>query len=759
MRLLSAFSFDEEPGGTVAARTALEVIKSVLPPGDGGTTIETWQTSVSDELAASLTKLLAAMLSSADTLCPSLMGTSLDFLLCLAKFGRDEILAACLELFCIILPRRAQLEEVADKQACTSVLDAIREILLTRMVPRHEFVFYDKEDDGEIVREEVAESANTQLYDLLTDTLGCLNGLDGGATVSHVISAILLDTSHQDFGPKLDRLCWALGALGLRGHMRQANQVNILASVIADLAAKSNRRRDSLYVWFLLTGECAAAFVGHGDLETSPELVYTALDALSSVAVAASLSGNVPYGAGMGELLLHVAKLNLNLLLGSLSSHQQQAFYSAMGTLIRHVRSAADEDNLVNRLFRDTGVDAAIEDASRSADTFPDGGLPLLRSLQLHSSAALTLQATYFIELETLFPHFLAVYRRASALLASSEGQHGADVDQGRKQLSRIRKELLLVMSCYTVGLGHCSSTFANGQQLSGHPALRLWADNMLPQLLDTILPDFSTSPIELAEVALLEFCGQTLSSIGCALKPNVMMALLNPGVSWMLRHIADGSLDNHPDLRRAAYFVGGFAISHRALKLEHHTLQAQDELVSLCNYGMAVKNRDVAKNALVAAYHLVESCSPLALSSLPAPEVESALAFFRRHALALLTRTWELMNDGLHANTFENQAPLITRIWEVAARHEQRVFEPSTYNEGEGNVDVLRRWFVEMLLQTFPAVASDVEACYAIFGELWILPRTTVEDEDAFAIRLRDLLIDLVQFRGSAVQYSRASV
>ncbi|GAA5861902.1 hypothetical protein JCM1840_006869 [Sporobolomyces johnsonii] len=719
MRLLSAFSFDEEPGGTVAARTALEVIKSVIPIGDGGTTIETWQASVSDELAASLTKLLAAILSSADSLCPSLIGTSLDFLLCLAKFGRDEILAACLELFCIILPRRAQLE-VADKQGFTSVLDAIREVLLTRMVPRHEFVFYDKEGDGEIVREEVAESANTQLYDLLTDTLGCLNGLDGGATVSHVISEILLDTSHQEFGPKLDRLCWALGALGLRGHMRQPNQISILASVIADLAAKSNQRRDSLYVWFLLAGECAAAFVGHGALETSPELVYTALDALSSVAVAASLSGNVPYGAGMGELLLHVAKLNLDLLPGSLSSHQQQAFYSAMGTLIRHVRSAADEDNLFNRLFRDTGVDAAIEDASRSADTFPDGGLPLLRSLQLHSSAALTLQATYFIELETLFPHFLA---------------------------------------CYTVGLGHCASTSANGQQLSGHPALRLWADIMLPQLLDATLLDFSTSPIELAEVALLEFCGQTLSSIGCALKPNVMLALLNPGVSWMVRHIADGSLDNHPDLRRAAYFVGGFAISHRALKLEHHTLQAQDELVSLCNYGMAVKNRDVAKNALVAAYHLVESCSPLALSSLPPPEVESALAFFRRHALALLTRTWELMNDGLHANTFENQAPLITRIWEVAARHEQRVFEPSTYNEGEGNVDVLRRWFVEMLLQTFPAVASDVEACYAIFGELWILPRTTIEDEDAFAIRLRDLLIDLVQFRGSAVQYSRASV
>ncbi|GAA5919554.1 hypothetical protein JCM1841_001007 [Sporobolomyces salmonicolor] len=45
----------------------------------------------------------------------------------------------------------------------------------------------------------------------------------------------------------------------------------------------------------------------------------------------------------------------------------------------------------------------------------------------------------------------------------------------------------------------------------------------------------------------------------------------------------------------------------------------------------------------------------------------------------------------------------------------------------------------------------TDVEACYAILGELWILPRTAVEHQDAFAfaIRLRDLLIDLVQFRG----------
>ncbi|GAA5949228.1 hypothetical protein JCM21900_000867 [Sporobolomyces salmonicolor] len=53
----------------------------------------------------------------------------------------------------------------------------------------------------------------------------------------------------------------------------------------------------------------------------------------------------------------------------------------------------------------------------------------------------------------------------------------------------------------------------------------------------------------------------------------------------------------------------------------------------------------------------------------------------------------------------------------------------------------------------------SDVEACYAIFGELWILPRTAVEHEDAFPIRLRDLLIDLVQFRGWAMQYPRALV
>ncbi|GAA5927973.1 hypothetical protein JCM10213_000939 [Rhodosporidiobolus nylandii] len=442
------------------------------------------------------------------------------------------------------------------------------------------------------------------------------------------------------------------------------------------------------------------------------------------------------FGEGVPSIAEGILRTRLDRIWGSLEDSVQRLVHGVSG-LTQHPSSAADGPVLLAAIYR---------------------------VVRLNASLALSLRSSYSSQLHHIFPSLLQLYRQASSYIHETVEQEGPEAaEKSAVRLARmIRKQLHLLMTCYTLSLSHDAPTFGNGSPLSlpaAHEsasarsllALTHFADVLLPAWLEVIMLDFSSSPIELAEVALLDFCHQVLACLGPALDPAVLNAMLLPGVAWMLSHVRQDRFRDFPELRCAAYFVFGFAISHQALRLEQHLPEAQDELAELCMYGMGVQNRDVAKNALVAAYHLHASCAPERISAMSRSQASSAFSFFERHALVFLCRTWELMNDGLHGTVFENQAPLIARIWEVTASYPQRIFSSEAYQLNETNEGLMRRWMVEMLLQTFPALTSDVETCYAIFEDLWSMPRRNVEEEDVFGRRLKDYILDLQHFRTAA--------
>ncbi|GAA5909489.1 hypothetical protein JCM6882_002657 [Rhodosporidiobolus microsporus] len=294
----------------------------------------------------------------------------------------------------------------------------------------------------------------------------------------------------------------------------------------------------------------------------------------------------------------------------------------------------------------------------------------------------------------------------------------------------------------------HLPSSSASASSTATH-ALTFFTKSFLPSWLAVIMPDFERTPIELVELSLLECCQDVLVYIGTHLDPAVLLSLLLPGISFMLRNSREGRFEDFPELRSTCYVIFGYAISHQALRLEQHPPQAQDELAELSLYGMKIADRSVAKNALSAAYHLLNSASPTRISAMTPSEASAAFSFFRRHSHTFLSTVWSLANDPSREHVYEMQAPLIARVWEIGSSYEEHIFPEEAYQAEEDNVGLLRRWFIEMLLQAFPLLSSDLEACYAIFDDLWQMPRDNLADEEAFGRRLSDYLLDLQPYRG----------
>ncbi|BGP13057.1 hypothetical protein JCM10213v2_000976 [Rhodosporidiobolus nylandii] len=648
------------------------------------------------------------------------------------------VLKVCFEYWCHLL-------HTAD--GALETLDCLRLVLLRRMLPPTEIHYLEEDGDGELLRLDLTD----------TETLA--------ARTSPFFAAALAESN-----PSLPLSCGSSLRVEVCACWLRSGSVTTFSTLSpekqeAKLAylARANGvfASDRGY----LQEAVAICLVVLEDSQNYPApIVEAACDAFYRI----STNCAPAFGEGVPSIAEGILRTRLDRIWGSLEDSLQKVF-SGIGAVLRHVKSPDKREQLLSLLVSDLnltlvhGVSGLTQHPSSAADG-PVLLAAIYRVVRLNASLALSLRSSYSSQLHHIFPSLLQLYRQASSYIHETVEQEGPEAaEKSAVRLARmIRKQLHLLMTCYTLSLSHDAPTFGNGSPLSlpaAHEsasarsllALTHFADVLLPAWLEVIMLDFSSSPIELAEVALLDFCHQVLACLGPALDPAVLNAMLLPGVAWMLSHVRQDRFRDFPELRCAAYFVFGFAISHQALRLEQHLPEAQDELAELCMYGMGVQNRDVAKNALVAAYHLHASCAPERISAMSRSQASSAFSFFERHALVFLCRTWELMNDGLHGTVFENQAPLIARIWEVTASYPQRIFSSEAYQLNETNEGLMRRWMVEMLLQTFPALTSDVETCYAIFEDLWSMPRRNVEEEDVFGRRLKDYILDLQHFRTAA--------
>lgn len=176
---------------------------------------------------------------------------------------------------------------------------------------------------------------------------------------------------------------------------------------------------------------------------------------------------------------------------------------------------------------------------------------------------------------------------------------------------------------------------------------------------------------------------------------------MFEPVIRWQHRCMRTGALDDLSELRRASYFILGFGGSTRLIRIETVSLELQEYLVDLCVHGMQVLNRDVAKNALVCAevctltpfdqaltpsfsyslaYHLF-----MPRYDLSPEHAAASLQFLRARAPTILDAVWNVITDGQHGNCkasrslfdayvadrayftgYENQAPVIVKIWEL---------------------------------------------------------------------------------------------
>ncbi|KAM0746167.1 hypothetical protein T439DRAFT_337344 [Meredithblackwellia eburnea MCA 4105] len=393
----------------------------------------------------------------------------------------------------------------------------------------------------------------------------------------------------------------------------------------------------------------------------------------------------------------------------------------------------------------------------------------LYQSLRLYTSVSSTLKGGFMHTMKEIGPALAPLYESTSRIIAAAVAKDCLPAAQHVtvRWLRRVRRQVILLAIMHGSGISIDSSAPNIGSEGAGfRKAITSFAREILPPLADAAIGDFMRSSPELREVEIMDLMDQSLNNLGGVLSKEWLVEVSLSVIKSAAQYVESGD-----------YHLYRFACSTRLIRAELLSEDMQQALLELVLYGMKVFNRDVAKNALVMAYHFFGSYHPI-IAVPTAFEKSVATApndsFLAMSVEPILNSVWEVMTDSEHKNTFENQSPVVARIFNILSQSAAQVLPPDRYAVGETNKEWLRRWFLASLQKAFPqletygySLFSDIMKLFACpflinsghspfirlpvsTNPTWNLVRRTCAEEDHFGAVLRDFFLDLAQFRKS---------
>ncbi|KAL8281218.1 hypothetical protein RQP46_006252 [Phenoliferia psychrophenolica] len=430
--------------------------------------------------------------------------------------------------------------------------------------------------------------------------------------------------------------------------------------------------------------------------------------------------------------------------------------YGSFGAAIRALWWVEEGRRLLGILFQDINPEFQrwMDEVAKSPSAIarPEAYQFFYKALRLNISVCGSLKGGFAPQMDILSPFLPILYDSISSYIASA-AQQGGVVVAGHstvRWLRRVRCKLILLCVIHGVGIGIDSRTDPSVALESFHPSIERFGKETVPALANVVLTDWMSSPPELREVEAMDLVDQSLNNLGAILPLEMLHSVIDMIVDSMIAYIDSGDYILYSEIRRSQYFV---------MEMEQLPRVQQERILKIALSGMKVFNRDVAKNALgeplpsnQMSYHFFANYPPSILvptafepRRAPPPKNTEFLSFAVE---PMLDSVWEIMTDAEHKNTFENQAPVVARIFTVMAESPRQVLDASQYGPGESNRGWIERWFHSALIRSFPHLAENQSTCEELFQTLWELPRTSTADEDAFGVVLRDFFLDLAQFR-----------
>lgn len=336
------------------------------------------------------------------------------------------------------------------------------------------------------------------------------------------------------------------------------------------------------------------------------------------------------------------------------------------------------------------------------------------RALRLGIAVAGSLKGGFAPEMAFLEPFLPVLYGRISAYVAESVQQGGVLVagHSTIRWLRRVRRKILLLAIVHGAGICVDSAATAQANVINFQQRVQQFSQVALPELFNVVLSDWMASPPELREVEAMDLCDQSMNNLGVRLP--LAGRSMRTDIRWRRRRSCRVRCCSRSSTRSSSRWSStsnrgtttctarsggastlssvrcsrpgrdtasltsrgppGFACSTRLIRehtvdllqqtlLMHHACTEmerlprpdQERVLKISLEGMKVYNRDVAKNALVMAYHFFGNFHPSILvptsfepSRTPPPDS----AFLALAVEPILDGVWDVMTDSEHKNS-----------------------------------------------------------------------------------------------------------
>lgn len=652
-------------------------------------------------------------------------------------------------------------------------LSRIRRIMVARMAKPPEVLIVVDEETGEVTTQLQVDTEETAIHKSMQETFGLLtilNSTDSITIINDKLRAEMQNARIPNWNPiSLNRVCWAVGALG--GIFPDAQERTFVIQVLRDLlnlcevkSGKGNRASVASNIMHVVAQFPRFLRHFHGFLrvvidkllefchEDFPGVQQMAVNTIQCIAQKCGKKLLAAPEADQLSIFDTQTRRTGNGIVQSsfekhcavLDSQLQLQFYDAFALMITSA-PLHDQQRLTTQLT--VGLkevwDSILADVSISRDCLFDKSFAqkVTQTVQAFGKIAAQVGPAFVTILDEMFNPLLVVYQEYSKFLTAAEGVPTVsyDVKKDCRLAKRASVRLVEGFIVKTAEPLKNDATTATAMTSSGvEERNRLEVINkicteVIPVLIDALLMDYQSSPANVRDAEVIQLLAACVSGFGMKISnciPVIFEKACGPTLDMLNKDFLA-----YPDHRDAFYRL------LRALSRETFAAVMSLPLPTIDTY---------IKSLVWAIRHHHASIAELGLRGLDEfiarlnnPQTEGMTAeilngFYAQFYLDLMSCVLTVLTDGAHASGFRLQSSIFLKLLTLSR---------SGLIDSCAPFAQVGEWLAKNLCEAFSTVTP--QRVYAFLERLV----NTMENAGEFANVLKDMLIEMKEYTVDVAQ------
>jgi exportin-1 len=638
--------------------------------------------------------------------------------------------------------------QAARRQFYAGALTELRSIMVERMAKPEEVLVVECE--GEVIREQMKDTAGLEQYKHMRETLVYLTHLDYNGTQLIMKNKLDRQVDGTEYSwTALNTLCWAIGSI--TGAMSSDREKKFLVEVIKELLGLCENRvgknhkaiiaSNIMYVvgqyprflrehWkFLKTVVNKLFEFMHEKHEGVQDMACDTFIKIAKQCKKEFVKMQVMEQRPFVSEILEPHSFYHNIM--DLEKHQVHTVYEAIGHMIYAEEDVDKRRNLIGQLMHHANAKwaALIQQATADPTVLQrsDSLDLLIDILRTNVSACSTIGNDFIMQLQVIYMNMLDVYKRMSQNIAAAIASGSAGGIQPLiKQMRVVKKEILRL-------LGTWVSMSTDPKEVTV---------KVIPTLLPAVLGDYQASNPDARDAEVLTTMAKIVRTLReCLLQPlapggqaGAMFIFANTFTPTI--QMISGDFESYPEHRVGFYDLMEAIVRHCFPAFRTLSIDQWKQILQVTYLGFHNRIRSVAETSLNILHKLLETVAENHAT-------EFAQQFFHAFYLPIMEEVLSVATDSIHYSETKEHAAILAYMFLIL---EQGAIKTPFNPAAPDNVAYVTNHIGTKLKAAFPHLAT-AQLQLAVRGFF-----SYNKDEKMFKEHLRDFLVETKEQVGEDV-------